>query len=149
MIEYFLSQNRKQTAKTCSIQVFRLSLFHELLLILQIFFFSVSDSLFSSAGYTFGAPTPPPGSPYSPVQVTQLELLAKGFTNSNIIIQQPDYPPSPKKPQIQESKRCDEKCCSLKPHKPCGCQQVRIMSSKYRVVYSPNSQPVIRLIMLL
>ncbi|KYB26014.1 protein winged eye isoform X2 [Tribolium castaneum] len=76
------------------------------------------DSLFSTAGYTFGAPTPPPGSPYSPVPVTQLELLTKGF-NSNIIIQQPDYPISPKK--LQE-KRCDEKCCSLKPQKPCDCQ---------------------------
>lgn len=81
--------------------------------------FTVSDSLFSSTGYTFGAPTPPPGSPYSPVHVTQLELL-KGF-NSNIIIQQPDYPPSPKKAQIQE-KRCDEKCCNLKPQKCCSCR---------------------------
>jgi hypothetical protein len=78
------------------------------------------DSLFSSTGYTFGAPTPPPGSPYSPVPVTQLELLAKGF-NSNIIIQQPDYPLSPKRLQVQE-KRCDEKCCSLKPQKTCNCQ---------------------------
>lgn len=70
---------------------------------LEFFFsFPVSDSLFSSAGYTFGAPTPPPGSPYSPVQVTQLELLTKGFNHQNIIIQQqPDYhhPPSPKKAQ--------------------------------------------------
>ncbi|KAJ3646267.1 hypothetical protein Zmor_023861 [Zophobas morio] len=78
------------------------------------------DSLFSSAGYTFGAPTPPPGSPYSPVPVTQLELFAKGF-NSNIIIQQPDYPVSPKKLQVQE-KRCDEKCCNLKLQKSCNCQ---------------------------
>jgi hypothetical protein len=78
------------------------------------------DSLFSPTGYTFGAPTPPPGSPYSPVPVTQLELLAKGF-NSNIIIQQPDYPLSPKRLQVQE-KRCDEKCCSLKPQKTCNCQ---------------------------
>ncbi|XP_044253673.1 protein winged eye isoform X2 [Tribolium madens] len=76
------------------------------------------DSLFSTAGYTFGAPTPPPGSPYSPVPVTQLELLTKGF-NSNIIIQQPDYPISPKKLQ---DKRCDEKCCSLKLQKPCDCR---------------------------
>jgi hypothetical protein len=52
--------------------------------------------------------------------VTQLELLAKGF-NSNIIIQQPDYPLSPKRLQVQE-KRCDEKCCSLKPQKTCNCQ---------------------------
>lgn len=100
----------------------------------QTFFFLVSDSLFSSTGYTFGAPTPPPGSPYSPVQVTQLELLAKGFTNSNIIIQQPDYPPSPKKPQLQENnKRCDEKCCNLKPQKPCGCQQVREKTIKHGI----------------
>ncbi|KAJ8986139.1 hypothetical protein NQ317_005611 [Molorchus minor] len=78
-----------------------------------------ADSLFSTAGYTFGAPTPPPGSPYSPIPVAQLELLAKGF-NSNIIIQQPDYPPSPKK---IVDKHCDEKCCSsLRPQKACGCQ---------------------------
>lgn len=32
-------------------------------------------------GYTWGAPTPPPGSPYSPVPVTQLELLAKNLAN--------------------------------------------------------------------
>ncbi|XP_017774619.1 PREDICTED: protein winged eye [Nicrophorus vespilloides] len=58
------------------------------------------DSLFAS-GYTLGAPTPPPGSPYSPVPVTQLEFLTKGF-NSNIIIQQPEFSPSPtKKHQIQ------------------------------------------------
>ncbi|XP_044760719.1 protein winged eye isoform X2 [Coccinella septempunctata] len=73
----------------------------------------VSDSLFSSTGYTFGAPTPPPGSPYSPIPVTQLELLTKGI-NSNIIIQQAtDYSLSPKKVQIVE-RRCDEKCCSVK-----------------------------------
>lgn len=47
----------------------------------------VSESVFSAAvgvgvgvgGYTWGAPTPPPGSPYSPVPVTQLELLAKSL----------------------------------------------------------------------
>lgn len=32
-------------------------------------------------GYTWGAPTPPPGSPYSPVPVTQLEFLAKNLTS--------------------------------------------------------------------
>ena len=32
-------------------------------------------------GYTWGAPTPPPGSPYSPVPVTQLELLAKNLAS--------------------------------------------------------------------
>ncbi|KRT84879.1 hypothetical protein AMK59_1993, partial [Oryctes borbonicus] len=78
-----------------------------------------------STGYTFGAPTPPPGSPYSPVPVTQLELLTKGF-NSNIIIQQPEYPLSPKKPAFAENKqpqqRCEEKCCAIKaPQKPCMC----------------------------
>ncbi|KAK9708856.1 hypothetical protein QE152_g26957 [Popillia japonica] len=78
-----------------------------------------------STGYTFGAPTPPPGSPYSPVPVTQLELLTKGF-NSNIIIQQPEYPVSPKKPTFTENKqshqKCEEKCCSIKaPQKPCMC----------------------------
>ncbi|KAL0131790.1 hypothetical protein PUN28_002974 [Cardiocondyla obscurior] len=47
----------------------------------------VSESVFSAAvgvgvgGYTWGAPTPPPGSPYSPVPVTQLELLAKNFAS--------------------------------------------------------------------
>ncbi|XP_074035935.1 BAH domain and coiled-coil containing protein winged eye isoform X2 [Leptinotarsa decemlineata] len=89
----------------------------------------VSDSLFSTSGYTFGAPTPPPGSPYSPIPVAQLELLAKGF-NSNIIIQQPgDYPQSPKK--IQE-KHCEEKCCSSRPQKTCNCQVPSpIKNSKY------------------
>ncbi|XP_044731494.1 protein winged eye isoform X2 [Chrysoperla carnea] len=38
--------------------------------------------------YSFGAPTPPPGSPYSPLPVTHLELLAKSFNNNSIIIQQ-------------------------------------------------------------
>uniref|UniRef100_A0AAR5QEA6 BAH domain-containing protein n=1 Tax=Dendroctonus ponderosae TaxID=77166 RepID=A0AAR5QEA6_DENPD len=83
----------------------------------------VSDSLFSATGYTFGASTPPPGSPYSPIPVAQLELLTKGYSN-NIIIQQqpPDYPPSPKKIHIAE-KRCDEKCCSIqqKSQKLCPC----------------------------
>ncbi|CAH0564851.1 unnamed protein product [Brassicogethes aeneus] len=79
----------------------------------------VSDSLFSTTGYTFGAPTPPPGSPYSPIPVAQLELLTKGF-NSNIIQIQPDYPSSPKKVQIQE-KRCDEKCCNVKQKSSCNC----------------------------
>ncbi|XP_008559177.1 uncharacterized protein LOC103579528 isoform X3 [Microplitis demolitor] len=48
----------------------------------------VSESVFSAAvgvgvgGYTWGAPTPPPGSPYSPVPgVTQLELLAKNLAS--------------------------------------------------------------------
>ncbi|KAL1497393.1 hypothetical protein ABEB36_008371 [Hypothenemus hampei] len=67
----------------------------------------VADSLFSATGYAFGAPTTPPGSPYSPVPLAQVELYAKGFSN-NIIIQ--DFPTSPKKIQITE-KRCDEKCC--------------------------------------
>ncbi|XP_050299143.1 protein winged eye isoform X2 [Anthonomus grandis grandis] len=83
----------------------------------------VSDSLFSATGYTFGAPTPPPGSPYSPIPVTQLELLTKGYSTNNIIIQQSqDYhPASPKKVQITE-KRCDEKCCSIqKTQKSCLC----------------------------
>lgn len=83
--------------------------------------------MFSSTGYTFGAPTPPPGSPYSPIPVTtQLELLTKGY-NSSIIIQPPDYPPSPKKLQIttttnndKQPRCCDEKCC--KPQKACNCQ---------------------------
>ncbi|KAF7275227.1 hypothetical protein GWI33_012064 [Rhynchophorus ferrugineus] len=80
----------------------------------------VSDSLFSATGYTFGAPTPPPGSPYSPIPVAQLELLAKGFSN-NIIIQQPDFPVSPKKIQITE-RRCDDKCCSIqRSQKNCSC----------------------------
>ncbi|XP_057330421.1 uncharacterized protein LOC130670856 isoform X3 [Microplitis mediator] len=49
---------------------------------------TVSESVFSAAvgvgvgGYTWGAPTPPPGSPYSPVPgVTQLELLAKNLAS--------------------------------------------------------------------
>ncbi|XP_011866393.1 PREDICTED: uncharacterized protein LOC105561220 isoform X3 [Vollenhovia emeryi] len=48
---------------------------------------TISESVFSAAvgvgmgGYTWGAPTPPPGSPYSPVPVTQLELLAKNLAN--------------------------------------------------------------------
>ncbi|XP_046744501.1 uncharacterized protein LOC124410294 isoform X2 [Diprion similis] len=49
----------------------------------------VSESVFSAAvgvgvgvgGYTWGAPTPPPGSPYSPGPVTQLELLAKNLAS--------------------------------------------------------------------
>lgn len=87
------------------------------------FCITVSDSLFSATGYTFGAPTPPPGSPYSPIPVAQLELLTKGYSN-NIIIQQStpaDFPLSPKKVQITE-KRCDEKCCSVqKTQKSCLC----------------------------
>ncbi|KAF5296495.1 hypothetical protein FQR65_LT01484 [Abscondita terminalis] len=77
------------------------------------------ESLFSSAGYTFGAPTPPPGSPYSPVTAAQLELFTKGF-NSNIIIHQPDVPLSPKKSQ---EKKCEEKCYQVKSEKPCNCSQ--------------------------
>lgn len=56
----------------------------------------VSESLFSAAvgvgltGCTWGAPTPPPGSPYSPVPVTQLELLAKNLANLA-----PPPPPAP------------------------------------------------------
>nr|CAH7723316.1 unnamed protein product [Callosobruchus chinensis] len=82
-----------------------------------------SDSLFSAAaaaaaaGYTaFGAPTPPPGSPYSPVPVAQLELLAKGCFGAAggapVLQLQPAQQPqeyaavSPKK-----GSRCDEKCC--------------------------------------
>ncbi|XP_045477798.1 protein winged eye isoform X2 [Harmonia axyridis] len=82
----------------------------------------VSDSLFSSTGYTFGVPTPPPGSPYSPIPVAQLELLTKGI-NSNIIIQQAsDFSLSPKKVQISADRsRCDEKCCNVK-QKSCLCQ---------------------------
>ncbi|KAF5302568.1 hypothetical protein FQA39_LY10186 [Lamprigera yunnana] len=76
------------------------------------------ESLFSSAGYTFGAPTPPPGSPYSPVTATQLELFTKGF-NSNVIIHQPDIPISPKKNQ---DKKCEEKCYQIKSEKSCNCQ---------------------------
>ncbi|KAF2880243.1 hypothetical protein ILUMI_25928, partial [Ignelater luminosus] len=81
---------------------------------------SCIESLFSSTGYTFGAPTPPPGSPYSPVAATQLELLTKGF-NSNIIIHQPDFPLSPKKPSQISDKRCEEKCYLVKSEKPCSC----------------------------
>ncbi|XP_066137467.1 protein winged eye isoform X1 [Euwallacea fornicatus] len=81
----------------------------------------VSDSLFSATGYTFGASTPPPGSPYSPIPVAQLELLTKGYSN-NIIIQQsaPDFPSSPKKVQITE-KKCDEKCCSVQRSQKSQC----------------------------
>ncbi|KAK4873616.1 hypothetical protein RN001_012976 [Aquatica leii] len=77
------------------------------------------ESLFSSSGYTFGAPTPPPGSPYSPVTAAQLELFTKGF-NSNIIIHQPDVPLSPKK--FQE-KKCEDKCYQVKSEKQCSCAQ--------------------------
>lgn len=88
---------------------------------------SIPESLFSTAGYTFGAPTPPPGSPYSPVAATQLELLTKGF-NSNIIIHQPDFPLSPKKPPQISDKRCEEKCYQVKSEKPCSCQGSPIKS---------------------
>lgn len=84
----------------------------------SIFHGSHKDSLFSSTGYTFGAPTPPPGSPYSPIPVAQLELLSKGL-NSNIIIQSTDYNAiATKKAQITEPLRCDEKCC----RKACDCR---------------------------
>ncbi|XP_018326455.1 uncharacterized protein LOC108737835 [Agrilus planipennis] len=83
---------------------------------------SHKESLFSSAGYTFGAPTPPPGSPYSPVTSSQLELFAKGY-NSNIIIQQPsDFTLSPKKGQLPEKSRPEDNCLKIKPEKSaCGC----------------------------
>ncbi|KAG5899192.1 hypothetical protein JTB14_026945 [Gonioctena quinquepunctata] len=99
----------------------------------------VSDSLFSASGYTFGSPTPPPGSPYSPIPVTQLELLAKGF-NSNIIIQQQpatggnDFyrPQSPKKIQEKQA-HCEEKCCSgVRLQKTCNSQVASpVKNSKY------------------
>ncbi|KAK5641574.1 hypothetical protein RI129_010121 [Pyrocoelia pectoralis] len=91
------------------------------------------ESLFSSTGYTFGAPTPPPGSPYSPVAASQLELFTKGFNSSNIIIQQPELSLSPKKSQIQE-KKCEEKCYQVKSEKPCTCQH-----SPSKLKYSENS----------
>lgn len=92
------------------------------------------ESLFSSAGYTFGAPTPPPGSPYSPVAANQLELFAKGF-NSNIIIHQPDYPPSPRK-------RCEEKCYhhQVKSEKPCSCQNSPTLKPKFVEITSGCSR---------
>ncbi|XP_072388415.1 uncharacterized protein wge isoform X2 [Diabrotica undecimpunctata] len=81
--------------------------------------YKVSDSLFSTTSYTFGAPTPPPGSPYSPIPVGQLELLAKGL-NTNLL--QPvdaslSLQQSPKKFQ---DKHCD-KCCNFKSQ-ICNCQ---------------------------
>ncbi|XP_056638735.1 protein winged eye isoform X2 [Diorhabda sublineata] len=89
--------------------------------------YKVSDSLFSTTSYTFGAPTPPPGSPYSPIPIGQFELLAKGI-NSNLLqpvdaslaLQQ-----SPKK--IHE-KHC-EKCCNYKSQF-CSCQISTIDHSK-------------------
>ncbi|CAG9812501.1 unnamed protein product [Phaedon cochleariae] len=77
------------------------------------------DVLFPSWGYTFGTPTPPPGSPYSPVPVAQLELFAKSI-NSSIVIQQPaDLSLSQR--QGQEN-HCDDKCCAIRSQKPCNCQ---------------------------
>lgn len=94
--------------------------------------FFVSESLFSSAtGYTFASPTPPPGSPYSPVAAaTQLELLAKSF-NSNIIIQQqPDYPLSPRK-------RCDEKCFQVEDDNQFAFRQdLSVLKFKSQVLIS-------------
>ncbi|KAB0793104.1 hypothetical protein PPYR_12724 [Photinus pyralis] len=85
------------------------------------------ESLFSSTGYTFGAPTPPPGSPYSPVTATQLELFTKGFNSSNIIFHQPDVPLSPKK----LDRKCEEKCYKVKSEKPCICQHSPTSKPKY------------------
>lgn len=88
----------------------------------------VSESLFASSGYTFGAPTPPPGSPYSPVPVTHLDVLTKGF-NSNIIIQQPEYPSTPKKLPDETAACCKKSCCSCVPTRskhlntPSGCSR--------------------------
>ena len=77
-----------------------------------------------SSGYTLGALTPPPGSPYSPIPGAQLEFLTKGF-NSNIIIQQQEFPLSPKKPHVQD-KRYDDKCCSgVKQKSSCSCSPIR------------------------
>lgn len=69
------------------------------------------DSFFPSGGYTFGAPTPPPGSPYSPVPVTQLELLTKGF-NPNIVIQQTEP---------IDASVLKKKCCLEKGQNICNC----------------------------
>uniref|UniRef100_A0A6P7FNX5 Protein winged eye isoform X1 n=1 Tax=Diabrotica virgifera virgifera TaxID=50390 RepID=A0A6P7FNX5_DIAVI len=90
--------------------------------------YKVSDSLFSTTSYTFGAPTPPPGSPYSPIPVGQLELLAKGL-NTNLL--QPvdatlSLQQSPKKLQ---DKHCD-KCCNFKSQ-ICNCQVITQDHLKY------------------
>lgn len=116
---------------------------------IPIFAFLVSDSLFST-GYTFGAPTPPPGSPYSPVPVTQLEFLTKGFNPSNIITiqQQSDYHQhqgqSPKKIQAKFDEDHDEKCCGscLKQNKYCVCRTSSPSSTKICTKLSNNNNNI-------
>lgn len=69
----------------------------------------MSESIFSSAtsGYAIGAlgaPTPPPGSPYSPLQ---LEILSSSYSNhhqtNSILIEQPNQSLNLKK--IEEARR--------------------------------------------
>ncbi|CAH1110628.1 unnamed protein product [Psylliodes chrysocephalus] len=81
--------------------------------------YKVSDSLFSTTSYTFGAPTPPPGSPYSPVPVGQLELFAKGMNTG--ILQPIDGGILQTTKKIQD-KYC-EKCCNFKSQ-VCNCQVI-------------------------
>ncbi|CAG9860481.1 unnamed protein product [Phyllotreta striolata] len=79
--------------------------------------YKVSDSLFSTTSYTFGAPTPPPGSPYSPVPLGQLELFTKGL-NTGII--QPIEGGILQTTKKLQEKYC-EKCCNFKTQ-ICNCQ---------------------------
>lgn len=117
------------------------------------YFYVVSDSLFST-GYTFGAPTPPPGSPYSPVPVAQLEFLTKGFNASNIIaIQQPSEYQSQLQPQSQASPKkiqkfdddFEDKCCGgcFKQLKLCICRaNNKLNYNNNNNISSNNNNPV-------
>ncbi|CAH1986034.1 unnamed protein product [Acanthoscelides obtectus] len=118
-----------------------------------------SDSLFSAAaaaaaaGYTaFGAPTPPPGSPYSPVPVAQLELLAKGcFGGAGATSVLQLQPASQQVPQEygaaispKKGSRCDEKCCqglmTSRAQKQCGYQLLSSPTKPAR--YSSTGEPI-------
>lgn len=82
---------QKNASPVFSISIHTLCYFtrvpEKLMNIIIIFFAVLSET---ASCYSF-APTPPPGSPYSPLPVTHLELLTKNFNNNNIIIQQQEY----------------------------------------------------------